>query len=349
MKIDRHSPTAAAVPVKLRLRSLATVMSLVVVVGLGCRREVVSGPDSASDERASASDDQAFAGKPAASNHTAETSQSQATKLLRMALQQIANGPPFVARVRETVWATGREVVGVGSYEQAGSGTGQFNLQITMHDGDGQHQFKQISDGRLAWTRTEVAKKVALRRVDVGRLDEWVTRTGLADQLAPRLRIGGLTEMLDTVDRDYVNRARSATLSGRRVWVVTGKLRRDVRRATQEESGRSQWPALFPTAIRVVIAGADDPETGIGMLLPVRLEYYSDPVSAEGDLPAQTAQGRLITMIELYSLQPIDLPPIERFRFDNQQAEVNFSNDTERYLHRFGVQLTESQRKTLRR
>ena len=49
--------------------------------------------------------------------------------------------PLSIAKVRETVWATGREVVGVGTYEQAGGGSGRFNLQITMHDGDGQTPF----------------------------------------------------------------------------------------------------------------------------------------------------------------------------------------------------------------
>ncbi len=85
--------------------------------------------------------------------------------------------PSFHAKVRETVWTNGREVVGVGTYEQAGGGSGRFNLQVTMHDGDGKHRLQQISDGRLAWTRTEIAGKVSLRRVDVGRLDEWVGKS----------------------------------------------------------------------------------------------------------------------------------------------------------------------------
>ena len=48
-------------------------------------------------------------------------------------------------------------------------------------------------------------------------------------------------------------------------------------------------------------------------------------------------EGRLITLIELYSIGAITPPPTERFRFDNQDAEVNFVNETERYIELYGV------------
>ena len=97
--------------------------------------------------------------------------------MLDRVLRQLVFGAPFDAKIRQRVWASGREVIGVGSYEHAGQGTGRFNLQLTMHDGDGKHTLQQISDGKLAWTRQDVAGHVKLKRVNLGALDD-STRLG---------------------------------------------------------------------------------------------------------------------------------------------------------------------------
>ena len=91
-------------------------------------------------------------------------------------------------------------------------------------------------------------------------------------------------------------------------------------------------------------------------MLPVRFEFWSDPVD-EADADAapvsasnhRDAGGRLITLIELYSMQPTAPPPAERFRFENQDAEVNFINETDRYIQMHGVHLTERELRQLRR
>ncbi|MCG8649107.1 MAG: hypothetical protein MI861_04705 [Pirellulales bacterium] len=279
-----------------------------------------------------------------------QPSDPQALRLLQEVVRQITHGPAFDAKVRERVWATGREVVGVGTYEQAGGGGGQFNLQITMLDGGGKHRLQQISDGRLAWTRTEIAGKVTLRRVDVGRLNEWVRLSGREVDIAPGLKVGGWAEMLDTIQQDYVLTVDNAKLGSRAVWVITGQLRDEARARIQLLSNHDNFPELCPTKVRVVIAAKPNPETGFGQLLPIQFQFWSDPVAAppQGDQPARR-QGRLITLIEIYSIRPITPPSIERFRFENDNAEVNFTNETDRYIQRYGVQLTAGQRRQLRR
>jgi hypothetical protein len=156
--------------------------------------------------------------------------------------------------------------------------------------------------------------------------------------------------MLDIVDRDYIVRVDSATLQDRPVWVITGALREQVRGQILEESARTTWPGLCPTKVRIAIAAGPDASTGPGALLPTRIEFWSDPILADpkGELSA-LPEGRLITLIEIYSIRAITAPPVERFRFDNQDAEVNFVNETERYIERFGVELTASQRRALQR
>jgi hypothetical protein len=348
MKIDRHSHHTGEAPVKLGISGPAQPATRVI-----CRRMVwcmaflfwgIAHPDP---PPAPAADTSAATPQPAA---PPAVSQPRATGLLRQVIWQLAHGPAFIAKVRETVWATGRKVVGVGTYEQSGEGSGRFNLQITMHDGDGRHHFQQISDGKLAWTRSEVSGHVALRRVDVGRLDEWVRPSNTPGEVAPRLRIGAWTEMLDLVDRDYIVRVDSATLQDNPVWVITGSLREQVRARILKESGRSTWPTLCPTKVRIAIAASPDAATGSGELLPTRIEFWSDPILADPQAESSAVpEGRLITLIEIYSIRAITAPPIERFRFDNQDAEVNFVNETEGYIERFGVELTASQRRALQR
>lgn len=290
---------------------------------------------------------------------------TQARALLDQVLQYLAEGPAFDAKVRESVWTAGREVVGVGTYEQAGGGSGRFHLQVTMHDGDGKHHFQQISDGRLAWTRVEIADSVSLRRVDVGRLGEWYQTSAArghdpaADQpIPPRLMVGGWTEMLGLIRRDYAITAASYTLVDQPVWVITGDLLPERRQQILNDNGLGKWPELHPTRVRLAIAAKPNPETNFGQWLPVRIEFWSDPPEAtspdENDDdqtvgPVKPSRGRLITLVELYSIRPIAPPPIEKFRFDNQNAEVNFVNETDRYLKQYGIEVTQRDLQQLRR
>ncbi|MDG2220105.1 MAG: hypothetical protein P8L85_01915 [Rubripirellula sp.] len=279
-------------------------------------------------------------------------SPSQANSLLRRVIETLVHGPAFDAKVRETVWTGGRQVVGVGTYEQAGLGSGRYNLQVTMHDGDGKHRLQQISDGRLAWTRSEIAGNVSLRRVDVGRLDQWVQGVSLPLPIAPRLQVGAWAEMLTSFLRDYQLQVEGAHLKGQPVWVITGRLNQQRRDQVMAEAGLEQWPMLFPTRVRVAVQSEPESGTQFGAFLPVRIEFWSDPlrkVEAAAAESKLSEEGRLITLIEIYSLRPISAPPVERFRFENQDAEVNFTNDTDRYIQQFGVQLTERQRRQLRR
>ncbi|TWT83435.1 hypothetical protein CA13_49000 [Planctomycetes bacterium CA13] len=268
-----------------------------------------------------------------------------AKKLLRRVIFGLASGPAFESKVRERVWSTGREVVGVGTYEQSGNQTGQFHLQMTMHDGDGKHTLQQISDGRLAWTRTEIADQVSLKRVDVSRLDEWSSGTMPADQLPLRLRVGGWIEMLESIDREHFLHVDSATMQGQSVWVITAVMSKEQRERLMQSSNRSQWPALYPVKVRIAISKTGSDETGFGKFLPVRFEFWSLPEANTADAKSEPnavntnaiSKARLITLIELYAIRQITAPPIARFRFENRDAEVNFINETTRYMKQFGI------------
>lgn len=274
------------------------------------------------------------------------TSDPEALAFLRQMMDFIGNGPAFDAKVRETVWTAGREVVGVGTYEQSGGGSGQFNLQITMH-ADGKHRLQQISDGKLAWTRTEIAGKVSLRRVDVGRLEEWVRGATEDTLISPKLKVGAWGEMLNTMSTDYAVRMDMATLKNERLRVLIGDLKPERRVEVLSDAERTDWPFLYPTRMHVAVKATPDTETGLGQWVPSRIEFWSDPIETVGSSEEKKARRHLIARIELYSLRQINPPAPERFRFDNQDAEVNFVNETDRYVEPYGVNLTQGQRRQL--
>ncbi|MEM1228316.1 MAG: hypothetical protein AAGJ40_21710 [Planctomycetota bacterium] len=295
------------------------------------------------------------------------TSHLAARQLIGRSITLFAAGDAFNAKVRQRVWVGGREVVGVGTYEQAGASTGQFNLQITMHDGDGKHSLQQVSDGRLAWTRQDIGGRVSLRRVDVGRLDQWV-RGGVASnsQLPPSSRIGAWTELLESIATDYRLQVAPGTLQERSVWIIRGALSTEVRTSRLEELGSDELPELMPVQVILAIARENDPETGFGKGLPIRIEFRAAPAvvasnqggasnhgdSVEADSVSSQSNmklGQLISLMEMYAVRPILPPPIARFRFDHQDAEVNFVNETDRYLDRYQIRLTERETRVLRR
>ncbi|TWT59271.1 hypothetical protein [Allorhodopirellula solitaria] len=336
--------------------------------------------------------------QPAAENPESVKTIAPARRLLARVIEQIALGPAFDAKIRQRVRVGDREVIGVGTYEQAGDGSGWFNLQVAMHDGDGKHTLQQISDGRLAWTREQIGEEVTLQRVDVGRLDQWVqgavapvyrqtdaTDAPIASHLPPSVRVGAWTEMLERIASDHDLTLASGRLEQRDVWIVRGKLKPAVRAQRLTEFGSEAWPELYPTEVVVAVAKSASPETGFGRGLPLRLEFYADPVvtppapptsptaadtaakdtaaaaesattppsavdqSAPATPTVRSDPTQLISLIELYSIRPISTPPIGRFRFENQDMEVNFTNDTDRYLSRYGIHITERQSRMLRR
>ena len=280
-------------------------------------------------------------------------SDPEAIALVQQMLDFIGNGPAFDAKVRETVWTSGREVVGVGTYEQAGGGSGKYNLQVTMHDGDGKHRLQQISDGKLAWTRTDIAGKVSLRRVDVGRLEEWVRGITDPSSVSPKLKVGAWGELLDSLQRDYSLRTDTAKLKStpagqpEPMRVVIGDLKRERRTQVLADAERSEWPFLYPTRVHVAVKAKTDTDTGLGQWVPARIEFWSDPFAGTDAEGKPKSRRRLITLIELYSLRQIEPPPSERFRFENQDAEVNFINETDRYVESYGVNLTQGERQQL--
>lgn len=291
----------------------------------------------------------------------------QAALLAQRTIERLALGDAFDAKLRQRIWVGGREVVGIGHYEQSGGGTGRFSFEMTIHDGDSRQSIRQISDGKLAWIRTQVGQSVTLRRVDLGRIDEVyreMTRAGgsqflrpagygtilAAEELTPPwMRVGGLVELVDRIAADYDLRVAKGTADDQPVWILRGVLNERAQTRMRAAAGRDSLTPLCPYEVRMAIAAAGD-ANGFGVGLPLRVEFWSQPEAEPATAAARTAppphepppaagsndapRGRLISLLEIYALRRIEPSPEERFRFKRDDPDVLFSNDTRHYLDR---------------
>ncbi len=292
--------------------------------------------------------------------------QDQANLLVQRTIERLALGDAFDAKLRQRIWVGGREVTGIGHYEQSGGGTGRFSLEMTVHDGDARQSIRQISDGKLAWIRTQLGESISLRRVDLGRIDEVyreqiraeasplagtsrpTANAAAANVTPPWMRVGGLVELIDQIARDYDLRVGKGTIDKKPVWIVRGVLSEPAWTRVQDAG---EQLALCPYEVQLAIAAAGD-AIGFGVGLPVQIEFYSKP-AAESSAPAASPagdadpvtetprtgtsdapRGRLISLLEIYALRRIQPSPEERFRYKGDEPDVTFSNDTRIYLDR---------------
>jgi hypothetical protein len=273
---------------------------------------------------------------------------------------------------------------------------------MTVHDGDLRHTNQQISDGKLAWIRTHLGDTVTLRRVDLGRIEEFyreLARQGIlqpspdrdlntivdvAHQVPPWLRVGGLVEIVEQIATDYDLRLSKGFVDQQAVWILRGVINAKAKqRMTDPESG-AVWSELCPHEVRIAIAAMGD-EYGFGVGLPSRIEFWGQPsqeiepdnaglpqfadqsaspqdkqsdemvktvsqavpaplpsadlepvapVPPSSASPSDKPLGNLISLLEIYSVRRIQPSPEERFRFEREDRDVNFFNDTRHYLQR---------------
>jgi len=298
---------------------------------------------------------------------------NQADLLVQRTIQRLALGDAFDAKLRQRTWVFGYEVVGIGHYEQSGGGTGRYSLEMTIHDGDQRHTNQQISDGKLAWIRTHLGPTITLRRIDLGRIDEFYreqSRKGLLasqsfrdantvvdgyQQVPPWMRVGGLVEIVEQIAADYDLRLSKGFVEQQAVWILRGVINEKARARMSDSANGAVWSERCPYEVRMAITAVGD-QSGFGVGLPCRIEFWGEPPqvpnrqlastqsadppaaidSGQADHASQPDRpaGNLISLLEIYSVRRIEPSPEERFRFEREDREVNFFNDTRHYLQR---------------
>lgn len=278
-----------------------------------------------------------FSGAAAEAAQALLLRQQAAKLLIRKTIQQLTSGKAFDAKLTQHIRTEGRNAVGVGRYEQAGGNTGRVSMDMRIPTSNGECLLQQVCDGRLAWTREQIGDSIRLRRVDVARLDELVV--GAKTEIKPRLRVGGLVELLEKAHADFALQQVTGELEGEPVWMLKGDIRPETEAAILKAAEREDWPPLCPRSVAIAIA-AENNESGFGQGLPIRFEFWSD---TEGK------DRRLISYLRIYDLRAIPPAPETHFRFETGGGDVNYVNDTQRYLDHFGIQVTERQKRILTR
>lgn len=255
-----------------------------------------------------------------------------AAEVIEAAVTQLAYGPSLNAEVRVRTQAAGEQTVASGNYVQAGGGSGRQRYELRSVVAGGPAVIVQCSDGRLAWTRRQIADNVELRRVELGRLPdqvqdraEIVSAAGPAPssrpaRVPPRLRVLGLVELLDNIAADFELTVRTGTLRGAPVLILSGPLRETARQRVREAADGT-IPQDLPTEVWVALS----PTLAQPALFPLRIEYRQ---------PDGSESGRLVTAVEVLSikLQPAD---DRLFLYDSNELDVDLVNETDRYIRRF--------------
>lgn len=345
MKTNRQNAGGPQTPMPGRLPSILAVLA-VGLIGTFARSEPPGGvgggaavidADRPADETAESAAPHRDGDRTEAEARQLEVRREAARQMVERTVRRLTSGPAFDAKLTQEIRAQGRSSVGVGRYEQAGGNTGRMSMEMMIPTSNGKCFLQQMCDGRLAWTREQVGETIRLRRVDVGRLDELVGPNYRG--VAPRLRVGGLVELLQQANRDYDLEQVPAKLEDRPVWMLRGALRPKRKQAILAAAEREDMPPLLPQAIAIAIAAEAGPE-GFGKGLPIRFEYWTSE-----DLQ----ERRLISYLKIYDLRAIEPAPERHFRFETGEADVNYVNDTQRYLDRFDIQLTHKQQRLLLR
>lgn len=240
----------------------------------------------------------------------------------RMVLGSGIDQPAFAAKLRQITRVGGQEVTAVGEYKHSSGGRGLMRMNLRSPDEGKTSRFEQTCDGRLVWTREEVGGDVRIRRVDVGRLDEFAPTTGIP----PRLMVGGLPELLDAVAWDYDLKLTKANLREEQmVWVVRGQLKQQKLDELLEQSGASELPPEMPSRVRIGLL-----KDGPFAWLPVRIEFFA----GEGSSFTEPA----ISELDVYDMRSIATPREETFRYNTKEGAL-FTNETQQYLERYRVRL----------
>jgi hypothetical protein len=191
-------------------------------------------------------------------------------------------------------------------------------------------------------------------------------------RVPPSMRVGGLVEVVEQIAADYDLRLSKGFVDHRAVWILRGVINAKAMERMSDPTTGASWSELSPYEVRMAIAAVGN-EQGFGVGLPNRIEFWGQPphdVQPKNSVPMQLAdpsssledptadsestassqpdaaplsdkpRGKLISLLEIYSVRRIEPSPEERFRFEREDRDVTFFNDTKHYLQRMTHQHT---------
>ena len=281
-----------------------------------------------------------------------DASLAEGDQLVEKALQNLLNLSPFRAKLTQRVDLFGQEIVGTGSYLQAGQGIEKLiRMELKMNVGGQLLSVQQISNRRFFWIRRELAGESTLARVDLQKIRDAVAaadslpRQGLIDNWVV---LGGIPRLISALlhncnfDRPLEQEMKAGDVL-MKVWVVEGGWSQAARQGfvardgtTLDEVGvgeaRLELPEYLPQRVRLVL-GRDERLP----LFPYRIEFLAaKSENSQGNTPT-AVKARLQPMVTLEMFNVTRADDIDGAAFEYQPGDQIVDHQTEFYLKRLGL------------
>jgi hypothetical protein len=267
---------------------------------------------------------------PGASIHSPD---EVASRIWHQAILQSVWGPSVHCVVRQSIYAFGKQLSGVGDYVRGGQGSGKLKYHLRMPAGDQLNTLLQVSDGQRLLTIEAMGEVQRRTEVDLGKVRQplIVTNDSLRDPvLAMYLAIGGQAEMLRKVYQQYQwQSVRDGQLGDIEVWWLTGSL------APEPKELRSTAPideslladnssGLLPTRIEVAIG---KPDAAIPFWL-----YQVEQVRPTEAASPFTSGSELRILTEWATPTPLNPEQIPASLYELPSSNEQLFDQTEQYL-----------------
>lgn len=248
------------------------------------------------------------------------------------------------AHVTQSVRLFGQEVIGSGSYFEQRSNQGlQYRLELNVQTkvDEQPSSLLEVCDGRFLWNYRKLQGAETLSRLDLAELEQKIEEAGTTARLRAMDQwpgLGGLPGLLHSFDRAFVFEAPESVLLQPQfpAWKLEGRWRANVlAKALQGEQNNSeqqrgvqleQLPQHLPNCV-ILFLGKDD-------LFPYSIVFYRLPGSTTtikakpNDRPAIRINLSKVRFNE----------PIHAGQFAYKPGDLDFSDRTEPYLKKLGLQ-----------
>jgi len=249
--------------------------------------------------------------------------------------------PSIAAKTRQSVDLLGKHLVGAGEYLEQRAGPGRmFRLELRVQVGDEPRTLLYVSNGRYFWRCESYQGKGTAERVDLERASLVQNDRGGTTQMGGMGQwpgLGGLPKLLRNLRDwfDFISVHETMLPDKKPAICLRGQWKTDRLAALMpdpEAARRSGSPPSLDDVpehlphFALVFLDRDD-------LFPLRIEYRRRLPQPSLRLDGQT-ESTIVTMdlFEVCLKVPFDE---KRFRFD--AANLEYSDQTERFLERLGL------------
>lgn len=262
--------------------------------------------------------------------------------LLEQAVFALESRQSVSAKIRQSVDLFGKKLFGSGVYlEQRSDRQTLLRLEIKIQLGDRSSSLLEVCDGRYLWIYRKLRGEGTLGRIDVLRIVRALEENGQmpgAGGIAGWPGLGGLPKLLRGLDAAFAfDSVEETQLAGQLpVWKLEGSWKQDrLARVLPKQEGTvkedtppdlTSLPDHLPDHV-VLFLGKDD-------LFPYRIEYRRRGVKGQDGQDAP--EDRPIVVMDLFEVS--FNVPIHPTRFIYNPGDHEFSDQTDRFLEKLGLQ-----------